>query len=258
MDDLAAAIAAARLARTPLVLPPMAHPADAAAGYAVQAAVHARLAGPLGGRVGWKIGCTTAVMQAYLAIPSPCAGGIFAADLRADGAVIAPAERLRPGVECEIAVRLARDLDARSGPVGAAAVAAALDCAMVAIEIVDDRSVDWTAMGAPTLIADDFFAAGCVLGPPVPASRLPDLAAVAGTTVVDGAVAGHGTGADVLGHPLAAVAWLAGHLAARGGRVLAGEIVLCGSLVRTVWLAPGQRATIAVEGLGRVSVVLAA
>jgi 2-oxo-3-hexenedioate decarboxylase/2-keto-4-pentenoate hydratase len=219
MDDLAAAIAAARLARTPLVLPPTAHPADAAAGYAVQAAVHARLAGPLGGRVGWKIGCTTAVMQAYLGIPSPCAGGIFAADLRADGAVIAPAERLRPGVECEIAVRLARDLDARSGPVGPAAVAAALDCA---------------------------------------ASRLPDLAAVAGTTVVDGAVAGHGTGADVLGHPLAAVAWLAGHLAARGGCLRAGEIVLCGSLVRTVWLAPGQRATIAVEGLGRVSVVRAA
>jgi 2-keto-4-pentenoate hydratase len=258
MDDLATAIAAARLARTPLALVAGDAPADAAAGHAVQAAVHARLAGPLGGRVGWKIGCTTPVMQAYLRIPGPCAGGIFAADLRADGAVIAPAERLRPGVECEIAVRLARDLDARSGPVGPAEVAAALDCAMVAIEIVDDRYVDWTAVGAPLLIADDFFAAGCVLGPPVPASRLPDLAAVAGTTVVDGAEAGRGTGADVLGHPLAAVAWLAGHLAARGERVPAGEIVLCGSLVRTVWLATGARATIAVEGLGQVSVARSA
>ena len=33
-----------------------------------------------------------------------------------------------------------------------------------AIEIVDDRYVKWETMGAPTLVADDFFAAGCVLG----------------------------------------------------------------------------------------------
>lgn len=256
-DDLAATIAAARLARTPLARPAAGGPADAAAGYALQAAVHARLDGPLGGRIGWKVGCTTPVMQAYLAIPSPCAGGIFDADVRADGAVIASDERLRPGVECEIAVRLARDLDARPGPVGRAQVAAALDAAMVAIEIVDDRYVDWTTLGAPMLIADDFFAAGCVLGPPVPAARLPDLAATTGTITVDGAEAGRGTGADVLGHPLEAVAWLAGHLAADGRTLRAGEIVLCGSLVRTVWLQPGSRAEIAVEGLGRVAVARA-
>lgn len=258
MDELAAAIAAARLARTPLPRPGDGGPADTASGYALQAAVHARLERPLGGRIGWKIGCTTTVMQAYLGIPSPCAGGIFAADLRADGSTIVLGERVRPGVECEIAVRLANDLDARSGPVDREVVAAALDCAMVAIEIVDDRYEDWTMMGAPCLIADDFFAAGCVLGPPVAASRLPDLATVAGTTAIDGIVTGRGTGVDVLGHPLAAVAWLAGHLASTDRTLLAGEIVLCGSLVRTGWLAPGQQALIAVEQLGRVAVARAA
>jgi len=39
---------------------------------------------------------------------------------------------------------------------------------MAAIEIVDDRYVDYGTLGAPTLIATDFFGAGCVLRPAVP------------------------------------------------------------------------------------------
>ena len=49
-----------------------------------------------------------------------------------------------------------------------------------AIEIVDDRYVKWEAMGAPTLVADDFFAAGCVLGTAVPRNQAPDLFAIKG------------------------------------------------------------------------------
>ena len=49
-----------------------------------------------------------------------------------------------------------------------------------AIEIVDDRYDKWETMGAPTLVADDFFAAGCVLGKAVPRSKAPDLLAVKG------------------------------------------------------------------------------
>ena len=40
----------------------------------------------------------------------------------------------------------------------------AIEAYYPAIEIVDDRYVKWETLGAPTLVADDFFAAGCVLG----------------------------------------------------------------------------------------------
>src|SRR5882757_8790216 len=54
-------------------LPEALRPADMAAGRRLQDAVHDRLsAAGLGPRVGWKIGCTTAVMQRFLAIPEPC------------------------------------------------------------------------------------------------------------------------------------------------------------------------------------------
>ncbi len=121
---------------------------------------------------------------------------------------------------------------------------------MAAIEIVDDRYVDWRRMDAPTLIADDFFAAGCVLGAPVGRERRPDLAAVTGTTLINGIEVGRGRGADVMGHPFAALAWLANSLAARGLGLRQGEFVLTGSLVETRWVSRGEKVTVEVSGLG--------
>jgi 2-keto-4-pentenoate hydratase len=123
-----------------------------------------------------------------------------------------------------------------------------------AIEIVDDRYVNWETLGAPTLIADDFFAAGIVLGTPVARSAIADLVQVEGRALINGEEAGRGTGADVLGHPHNALAWLANHLASQGGGLRAGEIVMTGSLVKTVWLKAGDEATMEFSGLGHVQV----
>ena len=107
-------------------------------------------------------------------------------------------------------------------------------------------------MGAPTLIADDFFAAGCVLGPAVARTSVPDLMAVAGRAIVNGEVVSKGTGADVLGHPFQALAWLANHLAAEGKGLHAGQLVLTGSLVKTLWLKAGDKVRMELDGLGVV------
>src|SRR5689334_2978736 len=59
-------------------LPADCRPADEAEAYAVQAAAHELLAAAgKGTRIGWKIGCTTPVMQRFLDIYNPCAGGMF-------------------------------------------------------------------------------------------------------------------------------------------------------------------------------------
>ena len=123
---------------------------------------------------------------------------------------------------------------------------------MTAIEIVDDRYENWRTIGTPTLIADDFFAAGAVLGPPV-ALDPPRSSAATGTTVINGAEVGRGRGADVMGNPLNALAWLANSLAARGEMLRRDEVVLLGSLVETRWLARGDHVAIAVSGLGEVT-----
>jgi 2-keto-4-pentenoate hydratase len=257
MTDIRAAaeiIAATRRNRGKLgLLPADAAPATEAEGYRIQDAVHDLLAAEAGARVGYKIGCTSAVMQQYLDIPHPCGGGVFAKGAHESGASLRTADFVRVGVECEIAVRLARDLSPSEAPFTAEWVAEAVETYLPAIEIVDDRYVQWETLGAPTLIADDFFAAGCVLGQPVPRSAAPDLLKVIGRAIVNGKEAGRGTGADVLGHPHHALAWLANHLAAGGKGLRAGEIVLTGSLVKTLWLEAGDRVVMELQGLGSVA-----
>jgi len=258
MDNILAAaqiIATARRSRAALdSLSPDLMPGDEAEGYRIQRAVHDLLLPQTGALVGYKIGCTSAVMQEYLDIPHPCAGGVFAKGVHDSGAKLRHGDYVRVGVECEIAVRLARNLSPGEGPFTAEWMMEAIEAYHPAIEIVDDRYVKWETMGAPTLVADDFFAAGCVLGKAVTRTKAPDLLTVKGRAIVNGKEAGKGTGADVLGHPHNALAWLANHLADEGKGLHAGQIVLTGSLVKTVWLDAGDSVKMELDGLGTVEV----
>ena len=251
-------IAAARTGLRPLPsLPQEFMPGSIDDGYRIQSEVHRLLEPALGPVVGYKIGCTSRVMQEYLAIPHPCAGGIHARRVHRSGAVLDAAGFIRVGVECEIAVRLARDLAPTGATFTSETVAGSIECYLPAIEIVDDRYANWETLGAPTLIADDFFAAGIVLGAPVARSAVTDLVAVTGRALVNGQERGRGTGADVLDHPHNALAWLANHLASQGAGLRAGEIVMTGSLVKTLWLQAGDEATMEFSGLGNVQVTFA-
>src|SRR6201996_7013581 len=220
MDNILAAaqvIATARRTRSPLrALSADIAPRNEAMGYRIQRAVHDLLLPQVGSLVGYKIGCTSAVMQQYLGIPHPCGGGVFANVVHDSGVALRHRDFVRVGVECEIAVRLGADLPASQAPFTAETVAKAIEAYHPAIEIVDERYVDWQTLGAPTLIADDFYAAGCVLGKPVPRAVVPDLLAVVGRAVINGTEVSRGTGADVLGHPHNPLAWLANHLAEEG------------------------------------------
>ncbi|MCP4380936.1 MAG: hydratase [Hyphomicrobiales bacterium] len=244
-------IAAARLSHAPLaMLPEEIRPRDEPEAYAVQQAVHARLP-DLGSRVGTKIACTTAVMQTYLGVHNPCSAGVFAGGTYLRSTTLSSGGFHRIGVECEIAVRIGHDLDPAQAPFTTDTVAEAITEYMAAIEIVDDRYADWRATDTPTLIADDFFAAGCVLGDPV--ARRMNARNLIGTTTVNGKEVGRGQGTDVMGDPLNALAWLAGSLALRGEMLRRGDIVLTGSLVETRWLSPGDSASALISGLGEVS-----
>jgi 2-oxo-3-hexenedioate decarboxylase/2-keto-4-pentenoate hydratase len=252
IDEAAGLLAKARLGGVRFTgLPDGRRPVDEAEAYAIQDALHARLAaagrGPL---VGYKIGCTTPVMQRFLGIDNPCAGGVLRAGVqRVDGS-FRHADFLRVGVECEIAVALARDLPAADAPYDRHEVAAAVGACMAAIEVVDDRYDNYRALDPLTLVADDFFHAGCVLGEPVAHWRGLDLPALAGRMTINGSEVGRGRGGDVLGHPLAALAWLANLCAAHDRPLQADAFVLLGSVVETRWLEPGDRVAIAIDGLG--------
>jgi len=247
----AAVLAAARRSGNALDrLPPDLVPPTIEDAYRVQLELHGQLRAERGPRGGWKIGCTTAVMQAYLGIASPSAGTLYARTIaHGEGRFTAGSNRL--GVECELAVRLGLDLvgDAAHDPV---AVTDALAAVMAAIEVVEDRYVDYTRLDAGTLVADDFFGAGCVLGPELIDWRGLDLGGITASMAINGAEVGRGTGSDILGDPLRALTWLAATAADLGAPLRAGEIVLLGSLVQTNWVAAGDRVIVRNDPLGEV------
>jgi len=251
IERAASLIREARLASRPLgSLPSDCRPADEAEAYLVQEALNRQLSAAGQGQIaGHKIGCTTPVMQAYLGIPNPCAGEIFGPTVHREHGRLRAADYLRVGVECEIAVLLGRDLAARTAW-DRVSVAPAVEACMAAIEIVDDRYADYPSLGTPTLVADDFFNAGCVLGPPNRDWRSLDLVALTGRMHINGVEVGEGRGGDILGHPLDALAWLAGSRVARGSPLRAGTFVMLGSIVTTKWVLTGDEVRIEVDGLG--------
>lgn len=258
-QQAARALLSQRLSLEPITtLPEELIPQTISEGYAIQAALSSLLShAGMGEQVGHKIGCTTAVMQAFVNINHPCAGRIFSQTVMHGSARIPRSGFVKIGVECEIAVQLAHDLPAQSAPYTRETVAAAVGAVMAAIELVDERYENFHALGVPTLIGDDFFNAGCVLGKPVFDWQTLDLAALVGRTIINGVEAGRGTGALVMGHPFNALAWLANSRAEYGQPGLkAGEFILLGSVVETKWLQAGDEVSIEIDKLGTLQLTV--
>jgi 2-keto-4-pentenoate hydratase len=154
-------------------------------------------------------------------------------------------------------VRLARDLP--PGPCTAEAAAAAVGELFAGIEIVENRYGELLELGVPTLIADQVYHAACVLGEPGTQDwRTLDLGALRGRLMVDGHQRDEGAGADLLGHPMNCLAWLAGSsVAAAFGGLRAGQVVMLGSVTPPVWLSGPADVTVAFSLLPPVQVRLA-
>ena len=252
-QQAARALLGQRLALEPITaLPGDLIPESITEGYAIQSALNSFLShAGMGEMVGHKIGCTTPVMQAFIGINHPCAGRIFSQTVMHGSARIPRNGFVKIGIECEIAVQLAQDLPVQAEAYTRETVSAAVGAVMAAIELVDERYQDYRSLGIPTLIADDFFNAGCVLGEPVFDWQQLDLAALVGRTSINGIEVGRGSGALVMGHPFNALAWLANSRAEHGLPGLrAGEFILLGSVVETKWLQAGDDVIIEIDKLG--------
>ncbi len=260
MSDAAAQLVATKLftarraPRTPLgTLPDAVRPRTHAEGVAAQVA----LSGLMGAPAGFKIGATTSAMQAYLGLPGPLAGFMAEPDLHGSGSTLAYAGLLRPGVECELAVHLAQDIP--PGPCSRDQAMAAVGGVMAGIELVENRYADLPTFGGPSLVADRVFHACAVLGEPYADWQSLDLLGIKGHITIDGTLRGSGTGQELLGDPMLALAWLAGsaEVAAFGG-LGAGQVVMLGSVALPVWLDGPAEITVSFPPLAPVRLTLAA
>ncbi|MEK7436714.1 MAG: fumarylacetoacetate hydrolase family protein [Pseudomonadota bacterium] len=219
-------------------LPAHCRPETRAEGYAIQSEV-AKLSGQ--NVVGWKIAATSVAGQQHIQVDGPIAGCLLAARAREGGARIALAGNNMKVAEAEFAFRMGGDLPKRGTSYGVDEVLAAVASLHPAIEVPDSRYEDYTRVGAPQLIADMACACWFMIGPATRADwRALDLAQHGVAAYRNGALVAQGSGANVLGDPKMALAWIANELSTYGDGLRAGEVVITGTCVTPLPVSAGD------------------
>jgi 2-oxo-3-hexenedioate decarboxylase len=201
--------------------------------------------------VGAKLGLTSRVKQQVMKVDSPLYGWVTSGMLLPYGEPVDLARFIHPRVEPEIAFLLARDVET---PATVTSILAATEAVFAAVDVLDSRYDDFR-FRLPDVIADNASAGAFLLGSnAVPPTELDDLRLLGCVLRVNGEVVATAAGAASMGHPAAAVAWLANRLAAREQKLRAGMLVFSGGLTEPVPLALGTSVTAEVEALGTVEV----
>jgi 2-keto-4-pentenoate hydratase len=226
-------------------LPDTLKPGSIAEAYQAQEAYY-RLAEPVYGPVaGVKVATTTKVMQQLMGITHPCGGAIFQRTIHGSPARIAKADFVNLRVESEIALTLGSDMPASAAKWTAKSVVPHVAGAMPAYELIEDRNAVYTETNAVSMIVENCWNGGVVIGAPKPVTAK-DIVGIAGRQTLNGKPVGEGKSED----PFATLAWLANLLAERGRGLNAGMVVITGSLIPTFSIAPGDHAVFTVDGLG--------
>ena len=179
--------------------------------------------------VGYKLACTNQRVIDLLGVEGPLSGRMLSHSTHHSNAeLIADGFNLRI-VELEFAFMLGRDVIVSERPYDAVSIAPFIDSFRPAIEIVDHHFVDFTRVGGNALAADNAIHGASVIGAPISSWRNLDLSQHPVTLTINGAPFAHGTGKNVLGSPLNAMAWLANHLQSRGALLMSGDLVTAGT-----------------------------
>src|SRR5262247_2073039 len=159
------------------------HPLDASVrraplddAYRIQTALHRLMTESGRGHIaGWKIAVTSKAMQQMTGVDQPVAGAIFSSVILASGTRVSLAAYHHLGIEFEVAVRIGEDLPASGGPWTRAAVASRVAACLPAFELIEDGNADYKKLDAFTLVAQNTWNGGVVLGAPVTSWRALDL-----------------------------------------------------------------------------------
>ncbi len=189
--------------------------------------------------LGWKIAGTTPAMREKLRVTEPIYGRTYRRFADRSPACLAHAALLEPLVECEFFITLARDLPPREAPWTMAEVVAAVSRVHAGIEVAECRFRMARLPPLPGILADGSASGRYVFGDEIKDWR-GRIARMPVTLEVDGAPRRSGSGADVMGDPLAPLLWLANERRHWGDGLRAGEMISTGSTTGMFPVKAGQ------------------
>lgn len=205
--------------------------------YEAQVVVQQAFAVKRGAIVGRKIALAAKAMQEFVGIDHPVGGAIFSGDLHDSPARIKLSDFNHLGLEFELALTLREDI-APAMDHSPESLKPRISAARPAYELIEDRSADYSDLDVKTMIADNAWCGGVVLGPEIAGWRDMDLAALPARLSRPGHEDTDGSTAAT--DPLGSLTWVLNDLGARGLTVKRGEIIITGSLLTTQFPAVGD------------------
>ncbi len=208
------------------------------------------LLGLLGGEiVAAKLGLTSRAKQEQMNVSEPLYGWLTASMRLASGEEVQRAAMIQPRVEPEIAFSIGARLEGPDITFGD--VLDATEAVLPALDVLDSRFAGYR-FTLPAVIADNASSGRFRLGEPVSLTSDIDLRLTGCVFEKNGELQATATGAAVLDHPAAAVAWFVRKLAERGRYLPAGTVVLAGALTAAVAIEPGDFVQATFDRLGSV------
>lgn len=224
---------------------------DVGDAHRIQGRFASKLIDWMGGQViGYKLGLTSEPMQELLGVDTPDFGPVISTMTHSAGERVGLENAIAPKAEAEITLMLGETL--RGPGVTARSAARAVEGAMASIEVVDSRVADWRIKLVDT-IADLGSSRAAVLSHRVVPVDF-DLRWCGVAVFHNGDLAGTGAGAECMGSPFNALAWLANELALYDEELPAGCFVLTGALHAAFPVKAGDTVWAAFDRLGSASV----
>ncbi len=199
--------------------------------------------------LGWKLGMGTPAAMDKLGTSAPLVGYLLGSGRVEPGSAVSLDGWANPRLEPEIAVHMAADLDGDATRDDALAAIGGVGPAM---ELVDP---DPHASDPEAVLAGNIYQRHVVLGPVRDGASLDGVSA----RVLRGGeeVASADDATEATGDPVDLVLHVARTAAGVGERLRAGEVVICGSVVPALEIAPGDEVEVVLDPLGSVNVAFA-
>ena len=155
------------------------------------------------------------------------------------------------GIEFELAVIVDKEMNATGAPFTAQSVRDYIGAVHPALEMIIDREADYGDLNAQTMIADNAWSAGVILGAEVPDWQSRDFDNLATTLNWNDEEPQHAvTG---LADPLGSLAWVANLVTGIEQTIKIGHTVITGSVIKTRYPKAGDEIRYEFDGLAGVT-----
>ena len=180
---------------------------------------------------GFKIALASKIQQELCGIDHPIAGGIFANEINSSPSTFELSNFHGLGLEFEIAVKLSDDLKPEMGPFNKDDIREFIKSLSPAFELIIDRNADYSNINPLSMITDNAWCSGIVMGTELPNWDTLNLDTIKSKLFWNDVIPQDAMIKDA--NPLESLSWVANLLLSHGRTIPKGSVIITGSVIKT-------------------------